>query len=407
MPRSRSRSRSSSDSYSSSEDEEERMEREARARERREEREHKRAQRRADRKQERLEAAATKKAGALEWRFFIPPPENVVDEDPFESVLRAKNFCTNWAGATAGVDSTCELEPHLRSQFEVPDTVKKIGLKGKVLLDGEVKLQFKVSDQRTLSTAHMQIVDLGEHLLNASEVKVKVEVVSMCIGVKLKGKSKPRTHKQEAAKETLKELKRAVYGHHLPPVQLPSGTVPGAPYMQYAAQGEQKGKWTAAASNIMRQERGTVIKFHDTRMLCGVVMGDPDYHPNPVILVCPWAASCGKAHRHLNGFSAVSQLYSHWQQQHKDNKAARVLEARWRLANDLTDHGKKKVPNLADRLDEQFPLVLTNDEMVRLGGPTEGYEAVNTPSPSTADFKHRFDVNSMEHAEWLKAFGSV
>ena len=59
------------------------MEREARARERREEREHKRAQRRADRKQERLEAAATKKAGALEWRFFIPPPENVVDEDPF------------------------------------------------------------------------------------------------------------------------------------------------------------------------------------------------------------------------------------------------------------------------------------------------------------------------------------
>ena len=136
-------------------------------------------------------------------------------------------------------------------------------------------------------------------------------------------------------------------------------------------------------------------------------MGDPDYHPNPVILVCPWAASCGKAHRHLNGFSAVSQLYSHWQQQHKDNKAARVLEARWRLANDLTDHGKKKVPNLADRLDEQFPLVLTNDEMVRLGGPTEGYEAVTAPSPSTADFKHRFDVNSMEHAEWLKAFGSV
>ena len=66
------------------------------------------------------------------------------------------------------------------------------------------------------------------------------------------------------------------------------------------------------------------------------VMGDGDYHPGPVVIICPFA-TCKKSHRVLNGVSAVSQLYSHWQEGHKDNKAARVLEARWRLALDNKD----------------------------------------------------------------------
>ena len=38
--------------------------------------------------------------------------------------------------------------------------------------------------------------------------------------------------------------------------------------------------------------------------------------------------------------------YSHWQKKHSSNRAASVLEARWRLANELTDHGKRQLLNL-------------------------------------------------------------
>lgn len=55
-----------------------------------------------------------------------------------------------------------------------------------------------------------------------------------------------------------------------------------------------------------------------------------------------------KSHRHLNSFSAVSQLYRyiHWQKKHSDNQAATVLAARWRLANELTEHGKRQLLSL-------------------------------------------------------------
>ena len=46
-------------------------------------------------------------------------------------------------------------------------------------------------------------------------------------------------------------------------------------------------------------------------------------------------------------------------------------------------------------------------EMERLGGEASGYEAVRKPAPSTADFTHRFALNSREHLEWLQATGSI
>ena len=62
----------------------------------------------------------------------------------------------------------------------------------------------------------------------------------------------------------------------------------------------------------MRKDRDLYAKFLETRALTEIVMGNADYHPSPCVLICPFG-TCSKAHYHLNGFSSVSQLYSHWQ----------------------------------------------------------------------------------------------
>lgn len=87
---------------------------------------------------------------------------------------------------------------------------------------------------------------------------------------------------------------------------------------------------------------------------------------------------------------------------HTENRAAHTLIARWRLAND-----HKKSSNLSALLDARCPLVLSNEEMERLGGEGEGYEAIRKPAPSAADFKHRAGLASREHFEWLEAAGTI
>ena len=128
-------------------------------------------------------------------------------------------------------------------------------------------------------------------------------------------------------------------------------------------------------------------------------MGNGDYHPGPVVIICPFA-TCKKSHRVLNGVSAVSQLYSHWQEGHKDNKAARVLEARWRLELDNKDTS-------AAWLDARHPLILSNEEMDRLGGEEKGYEQIRKPAPDPTDFKPTFKLHTPEHRTWLEAVGSL
>jgi hypothetical protein len=187
-------------------------------------------------------------------------------------------------------------------------------------------------------------------LLDAKVAKVQVEIISMRQGSKLKAKSKPRTRKQDESEIIFKSLKHAIYGEIneelLPqPTQGPSDDelitwmvargqaadrqeamaalaarraevqAARAHEIHYSLGNVQTGTWTAAASDIMRRDRTLIVKFHETRALCEVVMGDADYHPNPCILICPFA-TCRKSHYHLNGFSAVSQLYSHWKKKH-------------------------------------------------------------------------------------------
>ena len=112
--------------------------------------------------------------------------------------------------------------------------------------------------------------------------------------------------------------------------------------------------------------------------------------------------SCQKGRYQLNGVGAVSQLYSHWQEKHGENPAARVLEARWRLA---LDNPSKS----AEWLDAQpdMALILSNEEMDRLGGEQMGYERVRRPTPDPTDFSPAFDLHSDEHRAWLQAEGTI
>ena len=77
----------------------------------------------------------------------------------------------------------------------------------------------------------------------------------------------------------------------------------------------------------MRSEPEYLAKYFEGRGLTEKVMGNADYHPSPVVLICPFD-SCKKSHRVLNGVSAVSQLYSHWKGRHASNPMAIVLEKR-------------------------------------------------------------------------------
>ena len=58
-------------------------------------------------------------------------------------------------------------------------------------------------------------------------------------------------------------------------------------------------------------------------------------------------------------------------------------------------------------LDEVCPLVLSNEEMDRLGGEEKGYEQVRSLQPDPSDFAHRFSLDSAEHREWLSAMGTL
>ena len=73
-----------------------------------------------------------------------------------------------------------------------------IWLKLKIVLwlDCEIKLRWCALDQATLSNLHWQISDLGQLLLDVTTAKVEVSLVAGDIGIKLKGKTKPRTRQQ-------------------------------------------------------------------------------------------------------------------------------------------------------------------------------------------------------------------
>ena len=74
-------------------------------------------------------------------------------------------------------------------------------------------------------------------------------------------------------------------------------------------------------------------KFLVMRKLTDMVMGDPNFLPNPCAILCPFdGPRCTHGFFRMNGSCKPSQLFSHWQHMHANNPAAKQLEARWRQA---------------------------------------------------------------------------
>ena len=240
--------------------------------------------------------------------------------------------------------------------------VKKICIKGVVTIDGAIKCHFKASDASTLFyNARLKVERLGQVLVDATIIYIDVTVAAAMLRLALRRKG-VRTDKQITDDTKFRAFKDTIY--------------PGRKWAD--------GAWTAESSDFMRDEPDYMTKWADMRLLTKKVMGDADYHSNPCVLMCPFA-SCKKSHRVLNSIGAVSQLYSHWQKKHAMNPAARELEARWRLA--MNNQSKD-----AAWLDARQPLILTNEEMERLGGKEAGYEQLRVPASHPTDFTHHYET---------------
>ena len=92
-------------------------------------------------------------------------------------------------------------------------------------------------------------------------------------------------------------------------------------------------EWTDTASEIFRKNPKWAKKFLVMRKLTDMVMGDPNFLPNPCAILCPFdGPRCTHGFFRMNGSCKPSQLFSHWQHMHANNPAAKQLEARWRQA---------------------------------------------------------------------------
>ncbi|EOD24640.1 hypothetical protein EMIHUDRAFT_463555 [Emiliania huxleyi CCMP1516] len=90
---------------------------------------------------------------------------------------------------------------------------------------------------------------------------------------------------------------------------------------------------TDKASEIFRKNPKWAKKFLVIRKLTDMVMGDPNFLPNPCAILCPFdGPRCTHGFFRMNGSCKPSQLFSHWQHMHANNPAAKQLEARWRQA---------------------------------------------------------------------------
>ena len=139
---------------------------------------------------------------------------------------------------------------------------------------------------------------------------------------------------------------------------------------------------------------------HDARIVDAQVMGSADFHPNPCVLICPFAheGNCGDNGKfRLNGPSRVSQLYSHWKVQHAGNPAAAILERRWRMML------KNKMISL-QQLDAGDSQLDFGDAQLDLGDDV-------LRSPADAGSGDRFcppcSVRSPSYASWMGATGTI
>jgi hypothetical protein len=269
-----------------------------------------------------------------------------------------------------------EIEAYLRDTLDIHKTIKKIGVKVFLEVDGDRDGHTTVRDQSTLGTLLATLEDKQKKLLKAKVVKLTGQVISLRGPTTIKKASRPRGGKQREDEMNFKALVETLLG------QRPGHGAEGA--------------WTAAASDVIRRQPGYLSKFHADRLLVEKVLGDGRFLITPCTFLCPFdGAGCTKAVCRLNRFGGISQMYKHWVAKHSDNPAAKQLIARFKLA-------LKNKQLSTDQLDSKAPL--------ELEGPVEdGHEQLRSPTDVTAEdmFVYDFEMNSEGHRAWLAAAGTI
>jgi hypothetical protein len=269
-----------------------------------------------------------------------------------------------------------EIEEYLRVSFEIHKTIKKIGLRMTLKLEGESKFVTTARDPTTLSSFWGLLEGRSEAVLVAKVIELSGSVISVQGPKTIKKASRPRDGKQREDETNFKALVAALFGER-----------PG-----HCAEGA----WTASASDVMRRQPEYLTTFHADRELVKRVLGDGRFLVTPCTLACPFeSAVCTKGCRRLNRFGGISQMFKHWEKRHGDNPAAKQLIARFKAIL------KNKRLTMA-QLDAKAPLVLE-------GEAEDGYEQVRSLDAIASEdlFTYDFEMHSDEHREWLAAVGSI
>ena len=284
------------------------------------------------------------------------------------------------AGALQSASLLCllhrsEIEEYLRLSFEIHKTIKKIGLRLQLKLEGVTKFVTTARDPTTLSSFWGMLERDAQALMAANVIELSSCVVSIQGPKTIKKASRPRDGKQREDETNFKALVTTLFGER-----------PG-----HCAEGA----WTASASDVMRRQLGYLPKFHADRELVKKVLGDGRFLVTPCTFACPFeSACCTQGVRRLNRFGGISQMFKHWEKRHGDNPAAKQLIARFKVVL------KNKRLTMA-QLDAKAPLMLE-------GEPEDGYEQVRSLDSIASEdmFSYDFVMNSDEHREWLAAAGS-
>ena len=105
-----------------------------------------------------------------------------------------------------------EIEAYLRNTLDIHKSIKKIGVKVVLEVDGDRDGHTTVRDQSTLGTLLATLEDKQKKLLKARVVKLTGQVISLNGPKKVKKASRPRGGKQREDEVNFKALVEALFG---------------------------------------------------------------------------------------------------------------------------------------------------------------------------------------------------
>ena len=167
------------------------------------------------------------------------------------------------------------IQAYLRRTLVIHKSIKQIGIKLSLVLDGEIRIFTTARDESTLGSFLAVLEELKEEVLAAKKFEISGDILSLNGPKKIQKASRPRGGKQLNDETDYKALMAALFGEN-----------PG--HMA-------EGAWTAAASDVMRRQPSYLTRFDADRELVEKVLGDTRYYNKPCTFVCPFkSAVCHK-----------------------------------------------------------------------------------------------------------------